>query len=83
MFVTIIGSVAAFLTTVCQVPQLIKILRRKHTKDISFETYTILGIGVFLWVIYGLFKNDIIIISANVVTFIIVFWIWLLKLKYG
>ena len=83
MFATLVGSVAAFLTTVCQVPQLIKILKRKHTKDISFETYTILGIGVFLWIIYGLFKRDPIIIIANVVTFIIVFWIWLLKIKYG
>lgn len=82
MFVEIIGFVAATLTTVSQVPQALRIMKTHHTKDISFATYTVLGLGVFLWVIYGLYVKDIIIIFANIITFLVVGYIWLLKLKY-
>lgn len=83
MFIQIIGYAAAALTTLCQVPQAVRIVKTHHTKDISFTTYTALGLGVLLWVIYGIYVNDFVIIIANVVTFLIVFYIWLLKLRYG
>jgi len=83
ILISLTGIFAATLTTVCQVPQLLKIVKTKHTKDLSLPTYTTLGIGVFLWMIYGIFVKDLIIITANIVTFIIVAWIWCLKLKYG
>lgn len=83
LLASLTGISAAILTTLCQIPQLIKILKTKHTKDLSLPTYTTLGIGVFLWMTYGLFVKDLIIITANVVTFMIVAWIWLLKLRFG
>jgi len=83
MYIQIIGYVAAFLTTVCQVPQALRIVKTRHTKDISFATYTALGLGVFGWIVYGILVRDTIIIVANVVTFVLVAFIWLLKLKYG
>lgn len=83
MFVTLIGSIGAFLTTICQIPQLLKILKTHHTKDISLPTYTLLGVGVFLWMIYGFLIHDNVLLVANIFTFIIVVWIWLLKLRYG
>ncbi len=83
MFITLIGSIAAFLTTICQIPQLLQVLKTHHTKDISFPTYTILATGVFLWAIYGFYIHDMVLLIANIFTFIIVFWIWLLKIKYG
>lgn len=78
-FVSLTGISAATLTTACQIPQLLKILKTKHTKDLSLTSYTALGAGVFLWILYGVFIKDLIIITANVITFIIVAWIWLLK----
>lgn len=83
MLIQIIGYAAAALTTLCQVPQALRIIKTHHTKDISLATYTALGAGVFLWVIYGIYVNDMVIILANVVTFLIVFYIWILKLRYG
>lgn len=83
MFVQIIGYTAAALTTLCQVPQALRIMKTHHTKDISLATYTALGLGVFLWIIYGIYVKDMVIILANIITFIIVFYIWLLKLRYG
>src|SRR4029077_6361340 len=38
----IIGSIAAILTTAAYVPQVVKVLRHKHTKSISLGMYSIL-----------------------------------------
>lgn len=48
-----------------------QIIKTKQTKDISLPTYSALGVGVFLWLIYGLLIKDPIIIVANFFTFII------------
>ncbi|MCF7861241.1 SemiSWEET transporter [Candidatus Woesearchaeota archaeon] len=81
-FVLIIGYIAAVLTTVAFLPQAIRILRLKETKDISLLTYICFSAGVFSWLVYGMFKNDWPIIAANFVTFILAFTILVLKLKY-
>ncbi len=83
MIVQVIGYLAAALTTLCQIPQALRIMKTHHTKDISLTTYTVLGLGIFLWVIYGIYVNDVVIILANVATFIVVFYIWVLKIKFG
>tara|TARA_Y100000310_G_scaffold342214_1_gene444340 strand:+ start:8299 stop:8553 length:255 start_codon:yes stop_codon:yes gene_type:complete len=66
--VTILGLVAATFTTVSFLPQAIKTIKTKQTKDLSLGMYTILTIGVFLWLIYGLIIHDYPIILANAVT---------------
>ena len=70
MFWVIIGSAAAVLTTFSFIPQIIKVHRNKSAKDVSLFTLIQLASGVFLWIIYGFFRRDPIIIAANVVTFI-------------
>ena len=70
MFWVIIGSAAAVLTTFSFIPQIIKVHRNKSAKDVSLFTLIQLASGVFLWIIYGVFRRDPIIIAANAVTFI-------------
>jgi len=68
----VLGLVAAFFTTVSLVPQFLKSLRtrNKHTKDPTMATFAALFcIGIFLWFLYGMYKNDIAIIVANVISF--------------
>lgn len=79
----IIGFMAAVLTTTSLVPQVIKSWKLKETRDISFLMYVILGIGVFLWMVYGLFLNNIPLIAANSVSFLLVLVILFFKVKYG
>ena len=81
--VTIIGMIAAVATTSAFLPQAIKTISTKHTKDISLWTYLILVVGLALWFIYGLMIMDWPIILANGVTFIFVGTIFILKLKHG
>ena len=79
----IIGTVGATLTTVCQIPQLVKVWKTRHTQDLSFTTYLILGIGVFIWIIYGFMLHAPPVYIANIATFILVFSILIFKIKYG
>ncbi len=81
--VTILGFIAGTLTTISFLPQVIKTLKLKETKDISLWMYVILCIGVFSWLIYGLLIKDLPIIAANSISFLLVSIILFYKLKYG
>ncbi|MFC1769398.1 SemiSWEET transporter [Nanoarchaeota archaeon] len=78
----ILGLFAGTLTTVSFVPQVIKTWKTKQTNDISLLMYSILCLGILSWLIYGLFTNDIPIIAANTVAFILALTILVFKIKY-
>ncbi|MEN6379470.1 MAG: SemiSWEET transporter [Methanofastidiosum sp.] len=80
--VTIIGLTAAFLTTVSSLPQVVKTIRLKETRAISFWMWTFLSVGIFLWLIYGLYKKDLPIILANGISLFLVLIVLGLKIKY-
>ena len=80
--ITILGLIAAIFTTVCLLPQLLKVYKTKSTKDISAVMFTLYCCGVFLWFMYGLFRQDIAIILANSLALIQSVAILALKLKY-
>jgi len=81
-YATILGLVAASLTTGSFLPQAIKAIRSKHTKDLSLGMYSVLTTGIALWLIYGILVRDIPIIASNCVTLIFTSAILFLKLKY-
>ena len=65
-----VGLIAASLTMFGFVPQVIKMLRTKFVRDLSFVMLVQIIIGVFLWVLYGIHIRDPIVIFANVVALI-------------
>lgn len=80
--ITLLGLVAGTLTTIAFLPQLVKIWRSKSAKDISLNTLIIFNLGVFLWLIYGIYLQAVPIILANGLTLVfnsIIVW---LKIKY-
>lgn len=68
MFWLIIGSTAAILTMFSFVPQIVKALKTKSTKDLSLITVLQLSFGVLLWIAYGIHLRNAIIITANSIT---------------
>jgi len=80
--ITVLGLLAASLTTISFLPQVIKIWKTQRTKDISSLMYIILSIGVFLWLVYGFLIKDLPLILANLVTLILVSSVLFLKIKY-
>jgi len=79
----IIGYLAAILTTAAYVPQMVKVLRHRHTQSISLGMYAILSGGIAAWFVYGLMINSPSIIFANGVTFGMVLIILAMKIRHG
>ena len=78
-----IGAMGAFLTTICWVPQALRIVRSRDTKAISLSASMAFMLGVLLWLIYGLSLNDWPLIISNLITFILMSIIVALKLRHG
>jgi len=77
-----LGGLAATCTTLCWLPQAIKIIREKRTEGISVITQSVFTLGVALWAVYGVLLNNRPILYANVVTLIFSLAILILKLRY-
>ena len=52
-----LGYAAALLTTAAYVPQLVRVLRLRSARDISLPTFLMFAIGVFFWLLYGLYTG--------------------------
>lgn len=76
----IIGILAGICTTVSFVPQILKIFKTRHVRDLSLSMYAILTFGIFLWFVYGIFIKEWPIIITNVVSFSLCLTIVIMKL---
>jgi MtN3 and saliva related transmembrane protein len=81
MRIEALGTLAAFCTTACWVPQVMKVLREKRTDGISLVTQSIFTVGVALWATYGILLHDWPLLAANLTTLFLSLAILLLKLR--
>ncbi len=82
-WVTVMGLAAGMCTTAAFLPQVIKIFRTKKTEDISLLMYIVLTVGIALWIMYGWLNEDIPLVLANGITFILASSILAMKLRHG
>jgi len=64
---TCLGFLAGALTSTGYLPQIVKGFRTKKMQDVSLLMPAILGVGMFLWLVYGLAREDLVIVVANIV----------------
>lgn len=79
----IIGTIAATLTTLCFIPQAVKVIRTHQTRDISLSMYLMFTTGVGFWLAYGIMIERPPMIVANIVTFILALIIVTMKIRHG
>ena len=79
---TIIGFVAAICTTISFLPQAVKVIKTKQTKDLSLVMYLTFTVGLFLWLVYGIIGKDLPIIIANAITLVFAITILIMKIKW-
>ena len=77
-----IGSIAAVLTTFAFLPQVIKVIKTKDTESIAFGMYLMQVLGIALWLSHGLVIQDLPLILANSVSFILSGTILIYKIRY-
>lgn len=81
-WVSLLGYLAAGCTTIAYLPQALKIIKTKQTKDLSLLMYFVVTTGLFLWFMYGVFIHDWPMILANGITMLLTFTILILKIRY-
>ena len=80
--VTIIGLLAATLTTIAFLPQLWRIWKTKSARDVSYLMLVVFMSGLFLWLVYGIILGALPVILANSITLFLNMIILWLKIKY-
>jgi len=78
-----VGFAGAFCTTVAFVPQLVRVLKLRSAREISLGTFLLFSIGVFLWLLYGIYSGSKPVIASNAVTLGLSVSILYLKMRYG
>ena len=77
-----IGTFAACLTTASFVPQAWHTFRTRDVSGISLGMYSLVTVGVALWLVYGILLVAWPIIIANVITTSLALMILVMKLRY-
>jgi len=78
-----VGATGAVLTTLCWLPQALKVIRDKETRALSLPATVAFSLGVVLWLVYGLAIGDWPLIGSNAVTLALMAPILAMKLRYG
>jgi MtN3 and saliva related transmembrane protein len=80
---SLIGFLAATLTTAAFIPQVLHTLRTRDTRGISLSMYLTFTTGVGLWLVYGALRQDWPVILANAITVVLAASVLVLKLRHG
>lgn len=64
--IRIAGIIAGALVMTGFVPQVFRAYRRKSMADVSMFLMILISTGMFLWIFYGLVKEDPVIYGANI-----------------
>ena len=79
ILVSLVGIVAACMTTGSWIPQALQTIKTRSARDFAWSYLGLFGGGVALWLVYGILRGDIALIGANLVTFVLVSRIALVK----
>ena len=80
--INLVGYVAAICTTISFLPQLIRVYRLKSAHEISLTMFLVYSLGVFLWLLYGIFIRSSPVIVANACSLALSLAILALKVRY-
>lgn len=78
-----IGAAGAVLTTICWLPQAVRVVHTKDTTAISLATNLIFAAGILLWLIYGIALMNWPLIAANTISMMFTLVIIFMKLRHG
>ena len=79
----ILATVAGIMILSGWVPQIIKGYKTKKLDDVSKELRIFVAGGAFLWMIYGIEKDDPYIIGVNVAAIVLTMIVLSMKFRYG
>lgn len=78
----ILATVAGIMILSGWVPQIVKGYRTKKLDDVSKYLMIFVSGGAFLWMVYGIEKNDPYIIGVNVAAIVLTMIVLSMKFRY-
>ncbi|CAG1003826.1 Sugar transporter SemiSWEET [Methylophilaceae bacterium] len=82
-YASIIGFIAATLTTIAFIPQVIKVWRTRSARDVSLGMYALFTLGVALWLLYGILIDSWPVMVANALTLVLAGAVLLMKVGFS
>jgi len=79
--ISIIGVLAAVVSTINQLPQAFKTIRSKDTHSLSLWMYIMVWIATSLWLLYGILLNDFPLILSNSISILPISYILWTKIR--
>ena len=79
----LLGLVAGTLTTIAFIPQIVRIVKTRSARDISWWMFGMFCVGIALWLWYGIRLGALPLIVANGVTLAFAVTILFLKWRFG
>ena len=83
VWIDVIGSVAAVLTTASFIPQAWHSFKTRDVSGISLSMYSAFTLGVALWLLYGVLLQSWPLMIANSITLVLAAAILGMKLRFG
>ena len=80
--IDILGYAACAVTALTFLPQVVKTWKEKSAKNVSLMMFIIAFINEVMWIAYGVFRDDMVIIVTNVIMISMCTVMISLKLKY-
>lgn len=77
------GAVGATLTTICWLPQAVRLIRYRDTRAISLVTNLVFVSGLVCWLVYVISLNDWPLIISNAISILLTSVIIAMKLRHG
>lgn len=78
----ITGVAASMCMALSLVPQLVKVIRTQKAEDVSYLMLAVILAGSVLWIMYGIMRNDWIIIGSNILSILINTTTFFFSIKY-
>jgi len=79
--ISIIGVLAAIVSTINQLPQAYKTIRSKDTHSLSLWMYIMVWTATSLWLLYGILLNDFPLILSNSISILPITYILWTKVR--
>lgn len=67
---TLIGYFAALITSCSSIPQIVRIMRLRKSREVSLVMPVMLTAGITLWIVHGFLIRDIPLILSSFVSLI-------------
>jgi MtN3 and saliva related transmembrane protein len=78
----ILGLIATCCSTSSFVPQVWRTWKTRDVSGISLSTYAIITVGLALWLVYGILRNDLPLIVGNSIMVVLTGAIAIMKIKF-